>query len=110
LPGRVKLLPSVPVTITAVAFVVATVRVEAAPAAMEAGVAVMEIVGLAAGPELCETPHPAEIRSREKHVAVAIVLRERGRGLIFSKSPFRVELHSTREPASILDAGMPLLS
>ena len=110
LPGRLKLLLSDPVTVTDSAFVAATVSVEALPAVMEVGLAEIETVGLVDGPELCETPHPTEIRSREKHVAVVIILKERGRGLIFSKSPFRIELLSTREPASILDAGMQQLS
>jgi len=71
-PDRVKLLLSVPVTVTDSAFVAATVSVEALPAVMVVGLAEIDTVGLAAGPELCETPHPAEIRSREKHAAVAI--------------------------------------
>jgi len=72
-PDRVKLLLSVPVTVTDSAFVAATVSVEALPAVTEVGLAEIDTVGLAAGPELCETPHPVEIRSREKHVTVAIL-------------------------------------
>jgi hypothetical protein len=50
LPGRVKLVPSVPVTATVVALVAVTVRVEESPALMEAGSALMDTVGLGDGP------------------------------------------------------------
>jgi len=43
--AKVLLLPSDPVTVTAVAFVAATVNVEEAPAAIEVGLAVMVTVG-----------------------------------------------------------------
>ena len=45
MPGSVKLLPSDPVTVIAVALVAATVSVEAVPAVTEAGLAEIVTVG-----------------------------------------------------------------
>jgi hypothetical protein len=48
---RVYVLPSVPVTVTAVAFVAATVNVDELPEAIEVGLAEMLTVGATGGPD-----------------------------------------------------------
>ena len=112
LPGRVKLLPSDPVTAIAVAFVAATVSVEAVPGVTDAGFAEIVTVGAGCEPPLFETlvPHPAKHSSKVRHDAIAIGWKKRGEFLIFANGPFRVGFHTTREPASTLDAGKLLSS
>ena len=109
MPGSVKLLPSDPVTVIAVALVAATVSVEAVPAVTEAGLAEIVTVGAEWEPPPFGTlvPHPAENSNKIRHDANAMGWKGRGKFFIFANGPFRVRLHTTRDPASTLDAGMP---
>jgi hypothetical protein len=62
--------PSLPLTVTVVAFVAATVSVEEPPAAMEAGLALMVTVGAAAA--VTETVAVAVADFAPSFVAVAV--------------------------------------
>jgi hypothetical protein len=61
-------LPSVPVTVTRVAFVAVTVKVEELPALTEVGLAVMVTVGAddPPEPEWAEDPHPVTSSRRKR--------------------------------------------
>ena len=91
---RVYALPSVPLTVTWVAFVAFTVRVEEPPALMEVGLAIILTVGVAAGPLepldslfLKLAPHPAistsmaisdagsNVRERDRRMFTLFVMR-----------------------------------
>jgi hypothetical protein len=66
----VLLLPSEPVTVTPVALVAVTVKVEVPPAAIVVGLAVIvTVAGLVAAPT---DPHPVASRNREQVIAIAI--------------------------------------
>jgi hypothetical protein len=67
-PGKVLFVPSAPVTVTLVAFVAVTVKVELDPAAIEAGFAVMLTVG-SFEPAWTE-PHPVTNRKSEQVTAM----------------------------------------
>jgi beta-phosphoglucomutase-like phosphatase (HAD superfamily) len=66
--------------VTVVAFVAATVNVEDAPAAIEAGAAEMVTVGVVVGPVPAPTePQPASNRSDDKEIAISERIEKRGR-------------------------------
>jgi hypothetical protein len=66
----VLLLPSEPVTVTPVALVAVTVKVEVPPAATVVGLAVIvTVAGSAAAPTV---PHPVTSRNREQVIAIAM--------------------------------------
>jgi hypothetical protein len=62
---KVYLVPSLPVTVTWVAFVAVTVKVDALPAAIEAGLAAIATVG-AGAMALKLPPHPVNSRSSRR--------------------------------------------
>ena len=64
-------MPSDPEIVTVVAFVAVTVNVDDAPAAIEAGLAVIVTVGVVVGPVPAPTePHPASSRSDDNEIAI----------------------------------------
>jgi hypothetical protein len=66
--------------VTAVAFVAVTVNVEEPPAAIEAGLAEIDTVGVVVGPVPAPTePHPASSRSDDKEIAISERIEKRGR-------------------------------
>lgn len=78
--ANVLLLPSEPVTVTAVALVAATVKVDAAPAATEVGFALIVTVGdvgvVVPAPTV---PHPVITRSNDKVIARGMRIVRSGR-------------------------------
>ena len=71
--AMVLLLPSEPVTVTVVALVAVTVRVEGVPAATVVGLAAMVTVGDVVGAVPAPTvPQPVTSRNKEQVIAIAI--------------------------------------